>query len=63
MSQLTGSVLQDLHLYRAQGFAAHINRMRFWLDIDSNPAHALLFLKHSHCIHNIDHETDHTLGR
>lgn len=62
-SQLSATVLQDMYTYRVQDLAAHVNRMRFWLDIDSNTAHAVFFLKHSSCIHNISHETDHALGR
>lgn len=62
-SQLTGSVLSDLHLYSAERIETHLGRTRFWLDIDSVPAHAVFFLKHSHCIHCIDHETDHALGQ
>jgi len=62
-SQLTGTVLQDLHLYSAERIETHLGRTRFWLDIAGVPAHAVFFLKHSACIHLIGHETDHTLGR
>ena len=61
-SQLTGTVLQDLHLYSAERIEPHLGRTRFWLDTGSVPAHAVLFLKYSTLIHNIDHETDHTTG-
>lgn len=62
-SQLTGSVLADLHLYSADRIETHLGRTRFWLDIDSNPAHAVFFLKYSSLIHDISHETDHALGQ
>ena len=62
-SQLTGPVLQDMYTYRVRDLAAHLNRMRFWLDIDANAAHAVFYLKHSACIHSISHESDHQLGQ
>ena len=62
-SQLTGSVLGDLRLYSAEQIETHLSRTRFWLDIDSTPAHSVFYLKYSHLLHDISHETDHALGQ
>jgi hypothetical protein len=62
-SQLSVAVLQDLQLYSAANIEHHLGRTRFWLDIETSPAHALFILKYSTLIHNIDHETDHALGQ
>lgn len=62
-TQLTGELLADLHLYGAAHIEMHLARVRFNLDIQSNPGHAVLFLKYSNCIHDISHETDHALGQ
>lgn len=62
-SQLTGSVLADLHLYGAARIETHLGRTRFWLDISTTPSHAVFFLKYSSLLHDITHETDHALGR
>ena len=60
---LTAELLQDLWNYRAASVETHLARTRFKLDVDNDSGHALLYVKYSHCIHNIDHELDHTLGR
>lgn len=59
--QLTSSVLADLHLYHAAGIQIHLARVRFELDTCSVPAHAVFYLKHSHLIYDISHETNHLL--
>lgn len=55
-TQLTGSVLADLRLYGAASIEPHLNRTRFWLDVDSVPAHALVYIKYSNVLHDISHE-------
>ena len=54
-SQLSGSVLKDLELHDVH-FELHLNRTRFWLDVDSVPAHALVYIKYSNILYDISHE-------
>ena len=54
-TQLRGSVLADLERYGVP-FELHLNRTRFWLDVESVPAHALVYIKYSNVLHDISHE-------
>jgi hypothetical protein len=56
-TQLTGSVLADLRRYGADRIEAHLNRTRFWLDVESVPAHALVYIKYSNILSDINHES------
>lgn len=42
-------------------YEMHMNRTRFWLDLE-NPNHMYLYMRYSEHLHCIDHETDHALG-
>jgi len=42
-------------------FEAHINRTRFWLDLDC-VGHLTVYLRYLDYITQVDHEIDHTLG-
>jgi len=49
--------LQELDIH----YEVHVNRTRFWLDPHSK-SHMQLYIRYSHVLHDITHETNHGLG-
>ena len=42
-------------------FEMHLNRTRFWLN-ENDITHMQFYIRWSHLLHDISHETDHGLG-
>jgi hypothetical protein len=59
---LTPGVITALRRLTATDYQLHANRTRFHLDQDDSE-HLQFYIKYSDCIHCIDHESDHVLGR